>query len=633
MGIGIAFATGALKGWVDTKRAMAEKEAASKEKEAEEQRFYQEQFFELAGKENADTQALAISARRSGYPYDIEAANTINGVGNSFGYNNLQFPKPYKTWTEDVSRLQDKTKAGGTWLTTYNNISADTAQQDRMINHFSQNPEDLRSFKNDVQMYSALYIDGQRLNKVTGSVESEYIHPEDQFKNLFTFMKKLPPAIKGETAAATQVTETAYATLIESKVNNGSINNPEHAFVFSFRTADGKTINDAYEFANKTDIEAVGRLAMNLGFGGDRNGIQTLIKNYSDIGRASTTEEAFDSLLSAVEMEKLGYGMLSKTLGGDQVMNQQFSQYIKDEFGGDHRAAIQAYAPLIKLKEDSVPVVAGIQKRTVRKPPEDYFKGNGLKRAKVIDQYEANQTALRQLTKLNELLAKNNTPTGLRAAMQDVGFGIFGEGGQLSQFFGSFETEEGTDAETLSEVAVRAGFLSKDAATNLSIIDSLKLSLAAQMARAVDPSGRLSNQDFEIQLRRLGQTGLFTSKPQVTAGLSQVIEDFETNSRRLQVLYEVAQVDKTEFGKREIRVLKADSVIRRIEYANYKNTSARLDKKGPSAPKEGLTLDSDIGFYTDGTTFFKDQAGTQPASDDEVNSKLDEVMKAMGEGA
>ena len=34
--------------------------------------------------------------------------------------------------------------------------------------------------------------------------------------------------------------------------------------------------------------------------------------------------------------------------------------------------------------------------------------------------------------------------------------------------------------------------------------ESLRISLAFQMARAADPSGRLSNQDIELQLRKLG---------------------------------------------------------------------------------------------------------------------------------
>jgi len=61
--------------------------------------------------------------------------------------------------------------------------------------------------------------------------------------------------------------------------------------------------------------------------------------------------------------------------------------------------------------------------------------------------------------------------------------------------------------------------------------DVLRLTLAADMARAVDPSGRLSNQDFEIQLRRLGATKLGT-KAQIRIALNtvrnQFVKDIET---------------------------------------------------------------------------------------------------------
>jgi hypothetical protein len=146
------------------------------------------------------------------------------------------------------------------------------------------------------------------------------------------------------------------------------------------------------------------------------------------------------------------------------------------------------------------------------------------------------------------------------------------------------------------------------------------------MARAVDPSGRLSNQDFEIQLRRLGQTGLFTSKPQARAGLGQVISDFEDNTRRLEVLHEVATVPAGEFTKREIRMLKADAVVRRIEKANYRPEAASpAAGEAPAAgePKTGLVLDPS-GYYTDNQgNFFTDEQGTKPAS-------MEAVLKAIG---
>ena len=45
------------------------------------------------------------------------------------------------------------------------------------------------------------------------------------------------------------------------------------------------------------------------------------------------------------------------------------------------------------------------------------------------------------------------------------------------------------------------------------------------MARAVDPSGRLSNQDFEIQLRRLAG-GNFATAGQIQANLDLLKEEF-----------------------------------------------------------------------------------------------------------
>jgi hypothetical protein len=627
MGIGIAFATGALKGWTETKRAQREAELKEAEKEAEQQKFYQEQFFQLAGKKDADRQALQTAAKRGGLEYDITTANLVNDVGSSFGYNDLQFRKPSDKWDEDI-RPDNQLRAGGTWLRTMSGLINNPKEQARMQAHFADNPQDLAAFENDVYRYGQYYIAGQRkTNPVTGEVESEYLHPADTFPALFDFTKRLKPAAPGESKPEDQVTLNQHTTLIEKEVESGTIANPENAFVFTFRTEEGKRKEDAVEFADQNQIDALGRIAANLNYGADKAGIQNFITNFSDVARAPNAEDAYATLLSAVEMEQFGFGDLQRTMGGNQVMNQQFAEYIKEEFGGDHRAAVQAYAPLVKIKEDRTPMTIGtLKKRVELKKPKDYFKANGLNREQVIEQYTASQTALQQLTKLDELLAKDNTPTGLKAAMQQVGFGIFGEGGQLSQFFGSFETEEGTDANSLSQVALNAGFLSKEAAQNLSVIDSLKLSLAAQMARAVDPSGRLSNQDFEIQLRRLGQTGLFTSKPQARAGLGQVISDFEDNTRRLEVLHEVATVPAGEFTKREIRMLKADAVVRRIEKANYRPAAASpAAGEAPAAgePKTGLVLDPS-GYYTDKQgNFFTDEQGTKPAS-------MGAVLKAMG---
>ena len=59
------------------------------------------------------------------------------------------------------------------------------------------------------------------------------------------------------------------------------------------------------------------------------------------------------------------------------------------------------------------------------------------------------------------------------------------------------------------------------------------------MARAVDPSGRLSNQDFEVQLQRLGNSGLFTNIPRQLAALEETLGDFSNRVNRLKVINDI----------------------------------------------------------------------------------------------
>ena len=65
-------------------------------------------------------------------------------------------------------------------------------------------------------------------------------------------------------------------------------------------------------------------------------------------------------------------------------------------------------------------------------------------------------------------------------------------------------------------------------------IASLRIGLAFKMARAADPSGRLSNQDVQQQLDRLG--GNFNTPEEVINKLGVVVQEFEDRADRLRVL-------------------------------------------------------------------------------------------------
>jgi len=546
-------------------------------------------------------------------PYLTGVSNKMSNIENSIGYGSLMFDKPNKKWDEDL-RPDNPLRAGGTWLNTWNTILSDPKNAAKAEKFFNENPNYRDKFVNDVQKYSDYYITGQRYKEGRTDVVHDYIPADQAYKPLFGFLNtsKIMPG------SDRQVQNTADQKLIQNETSAGKISNPSNAFVVSFRTVDGKTKDSTLEFRD-ADLEAIQRVSANLGYGTD---VQAFIKNFQDVSYADTAEDAYATMLSAVEMERMGFGQLAAgTLTGSQQLQTQFANYVNDEFGGDYRAAIQAYAPLVKIKEDQATMTGGYLKReTKMAPPEDYFTRNKLNKEQVIEQYNASQGTINKLDALYTLVSDKETSSGLKAKVQSIGFGIFGEGGQIDQFFrDQGGLEEGTTVESLTQRAIDTGFLSKDAATKLSEMDALKLSLAAEMARAVDPSGRLSNQDFEIQLQRLGQVGWFTSKAQAQASLRVVIDDFKRQRRRLEILHEVAIAP--EFGRREARILRADQIIRQAQAANYKATAAAAPAAADVAaprPAGTLTLDKDTGFYSDGTSFYRDEAGTQPVPAAEV---------------
>ena len=76
--------------------------------------------------------------------------------------------------------------------------------------------------------------------------------------------------------------------------------------------------------------------------------------------------------------------------------------------------------------------------------------------------------------------------------------------------------------------------------------ESLMIALAAKMARAVDPSGRLSDQDFRLQFQRLGNTGLLTSAGRKKASLEVVLEEFREKAASTKMMYDISNKDSLE---------------------------------------------------------------------------------------
>lgn len=563
----------------------------------------------------------------------IKTANLMSDAADNFGYGSVTFKKPNERWDINMASTDQRVVAD-TWLGFFANQFADKGTAKQTISELEAAGQ-LDRFVEDVNKYTDYYVQGQLARPdVDPALLTSYYRPNDAFSTLYQAMK--------ENNVSLDVDTVENSRLKEDAVSKGEIDNPNNAFVFKFvNPTTNQTVNDTYEFSD-TEMSSVSRIASASGYG---DNIQGFINDFGDVARAETGEEAYSLLLDALEFEAMNVAAFNKTAAGTTQQRIDLGTKLQEKYGDDPYPAVQAIAVLMVTEEERKAQANKRKGREVKlAPAEDYFTRNGLNKSQIGLQFDASEETLRQLNELEQLLLDDKTPTGLKAAAVKVGFGIFGQGGQLDQWFGSSGNDQNLDqggdgvsattVDSLVQTAVDGGFISAASAKNLSEIDALKLTLAAQMARAVDPSGRLSNQDFEVQLRRLGQTGLFTSKIQAQASLGVVIDDFKKQRRRLVILNDVASAET--FGIREARILKADRVVRQARAAAYAGvTSGTVPTASATTVPSGLAFEAvpiapELFTATDqdGTTYYStDKEGKNVIDEDGAMAIIDKAMR------
>ena len=616
MGIGIAFASGFLKGHSDYTKEQATLKAEQEKALLEQQGEWAGKFVDYMSSDKPQENVATWLAKNAGYTdFDwASISNTLNDIENTVAYGAFKFQKPEK-WDEDI-RPDNMLRAGGTWLRTMQGVFSDETSRDALMKELESNPAALNDFNNDFQRYSDYYVMGmqkENTNPATGAV-SAYLPPSVAYAPLFDALGGMKQPAPDNT---NQITIQ----------NNPDIENPANSVVFKFRDEKGVQTMEAREFDEGvyTSLQA---LAINLGYKGGQNvsPVQQMVDKYKDVMFAENADEAFKTLFVAAELERAGAGAFNMTGGGSEATRANIGNLLEEKFQGDRFLMAQAMAPLMVLDEDQFNKSSRLTYSM--QPAATYFKKYlNVDVAQVREQAGETQETLRLLEQLKGKLGKESTPTGFVAALKSTFGGAFGEGGQISQLLG--DNTDGVSSDDVMQRAKTLGFISTTVIKDLSEIEALKLTLAAKMARAIDPSGRLSNQDFEIQLQRLGQSGFFTSKVQAQSKLDNVIEDFTARSKRLTVLNEITNAPT--FGAREARLLKANMAVQSALDArragSYTTSTQQGSQKEAAEPTAApLTLDSDMGFYTDGKgNYFKDEQGQSPVSTEEFNAKFNEV--------
>jgi len=141
-------------------------------------------------------------------------------------------------------------------------------------------------------------------------------------------------------------------------------------------------------------------------------------------------------------------------------------------------------------------------------------------------------------------------------------------------------------------------------------LEAMRISLAFEMARAADPSGRLSNQDIEQQLRKLGSD--WQTSDQAVAAIQVAKKEFKLKAEQYKVLVRLGESQRTA-TERDYKIIDgtiaADYILRNkgVKY----NTGAVESGKPPVDVSNIVVTPS--GNYIDSATGL-------PATEDQMNA-------------
>ena len=363
----------------------------------------------------------------------------------------------------------------------------------------------------------------------------------------------------------------------------------EVAMLFPTRdTSEGGLVGGIFIPVKKADVTHLDAMASRTGYSSAQEMVAAF--NYRAGERPEDmTDQQFASqqnnvLLKAVQLERQGYGdMLANPALMDGNDATKFYGDLTRMFKGDKQAMAQAVSLLVTtpegtfVKTRSYRYSGNVNQKTqaIGTGAEFVEKITGLKADDFNEGLKAQTEAvdyLDRLIGLEEEIGKQVGTGWIRdTASFFARFGIqIAQGPQaIGALFGANEdfaaTAPGTNQADLQEVVKKV--IPGIDLNNISEAEAIRLTLAAKMARAVDPSGRLSNQDFEIQLRRLGDAA-FTTPGEIKTKLNLIKKEFESDLEYKNMLKRVMD-DQSKLTPQVARTVQAHIKIRELEEGLY----------------------------------------------------------------
>lgn len=299
--------------------------------------------------------------------------------------------------------------------------------------------------------------------------------------------------------------------------------------------------------------------------------------------------ESLDRTFATPTNDIIGMGIVLERVGGENEKNF----YI-----GNLGAQVRAMYPHVEIEKEPD---TGLE--TSQPSGSEVLSSKGYKPSELMGTYNATKDAADLMERLFQYEVRLDTTSGIVRSIQSGISGLVSEGGTIDQIFGFTEKIEGTESfttnlkegvslgeattsDSLRRIALANGYSLEG---TLGRVQTLRINLAMKLARAADPSGRLSNQDFDNALKLLGDAGFFGgSKTRQLAGLQETLNVLVKKQADMQPLAELVDKEKVDIDDRKMLVALARVQKVRETMKNQRALSARgIVPPLPEVRKEG----------------------------------------------
>ena len=498
-------------------------------------------------------------------------AGTVNTVGGNYiDYGDIKIPVNENFFKGTgpgsiVSKADLYMKAMDTWLTKGNNKAI-------LKKYMEDNPDSWsKKISGDLFRYGETWSLGSAKALAPDQKDANLI---PQVKNSFGSLGGFLEEVEGILPKDMKQLDMAYSVgeklFFDEQYNVSTKYTRKDSVLLPFLNDKGDLTFSPYKFKNPETLTALKNIAKKNGFdnvgkyvyyfrqqieealpkAGELKG--NMFNKEGMLPEESNIATIFPSLIHAANIEILGGGksFLNMSDTEQKKVVAYLDEYFRKPDGSiDMAGRVRAMAPIIQVPESELSKFnnqyktfekVGISSLKNRNETFERLVGISVKDFNI--KYDANVKSINGIRQLVELRKVIPTSSGLVETFKQFFGGISAPTGQFDQavdyLFGRGDNKEGVSTQSLRDIVQKVkkdgGILSD--LSNVNEAEAIMIVLAADMARAADPSGRLSNQDFEVQLRRLGKTGFFSTKMGQFAALGTVMDDFAGRFQRIEMI-------------------------------------------------------------------------------------------------